>query len=222
MPRVKKAPEEESGIVARFLKLHPVSTAIRFLLGGITVLFLTLMVLFALYNPGEHLSGQPYPKWFFFSTALILLSSYTVDRARRAFLKDDGTVLLNFLLITLVLGTAFSITQFLGWQQLWNAKLTLYGVPDSPRATTSALRTTPGAAFLFIISGLHVLHLTGGLIYLFISMFRVVNHRSDQVKSLLFFSSPLERARISSLAVYWHFLDFLWVLLFLYFLWFFV
>lgn len=222
MPRVKKAPEEERGAIARFLKLHPVSTAIRFLLGGISMLFITLMILFAYYSPAEHLSGQPFPKWFFLSTILIVLSSLTIDRARRAFLKDDGAVLLNFLLITLALGTAFSVTQFLGWQQLWNAKLTLYSVPDNPRMAESSLHATPGAAFLFVISGLHLLHLAGGLIYLFISMFRVVNHRSDHVKSLLFFSSPLERARLSSLALYWHFLDLLWIILFLYFLWFFV
>jgi cytochrome c oxidase subunit 3 len=222
MPRVKKAPTEERGIIGRFLNQHPASTATRFLLSGITVLFLTLMVLFALYSPGKFLAGQPFPKWFFFSTAIILLSSLTIDRARRAYLKDDGTVLLNYLLITLALGTLFSITQVLGWQQLWSAKLTLYGVPETPRTAGTELRTTPGAALLFIISGLHVLHLAGGLVYLFISMFRVVNHNGDQVKSLLFFSSPLERARISSLALYWHFLDLLWVLLFVYFLWFFV
>ncbi|MCU0432156.1 MAG: hypothetical protein MUC87_01730 [Bacteroidia bacterium] len=222
MPRVKKAPTEESGIIGRFLNQHPVSNTVRFFMGGITVLFLVLMVLFAMYSPGKMLGGQPFPKWFFISTGIIILSSFTIDRARRAYLKDDGAVLLNFLLITLALGTAFSITQFLGWQQLWNAKLTLYGVPETPRVESSPLRTTPGAALLFIISGLHILHLTGGLVYLFISMFRVVNHNGDRVKSLLFFASPLERARITSLALYWHFLDLLWVLLFLYFLWFFV
>jgi cytochrome c oxidase subunit 3 len=124
---------------------------------------------------------------------------------------------LNNLLIALGLALIFAVLQFIGWRDLWESDITIYGVGGIPDDTG-----TPSGAFLFLISGLHLLHLSGGLIFLFLSMFKVVNVISDDVRGVLYFSDRLERTRLEMLAKYWHFLGGLWFLLFIYFLWFFV
>ena len=81
--------------------------------------------------------------------------------------------------------------------------------------------TTSGGAYVYVLSGLHVVHLLGGLCFLFASMFRLINNRDDMVKAVLYFSDKREGGRIAALALYWHFLGGLWCVLFLFFLWFF-
>jgi cytochrome c oxidase subunit 3 len=181
------------------------------------MLFFTLMTLFGFNNPAHFFSGHHFPKPFLISTIIILVSSFFMERARRGFDQENGKKLLDNLLITLGLALVFAVTQVMGWMELWDSQITLYGVGGIPNDTR-----TPSGAFLFVISGLHLLHLAGGLVFLFLLMFKVVNVRSDDVRCVIYFSDRLERARVEMLAKYWHFLGGLWFLLFIYFLWFFV
>jgi cytochrome c oxidase subunit III len=189
---------------------------IWFLIAGITSLFFTLMVLFAFSNPAMHLGGQHYPKAFIISTVVIIACSFTIERAKWAFKKEDGKKLADMLLITFALTTVFGVLQYWGWMQLWDSGVTLYGVGEGMEGKT------PSGAFLYVISGLHAMHLLGGLIFLYLTIVKVIHARSDEVKRLVYFSDGLERARVEMLAKYWHFLGGLWCILFLYFLWFFV
>ncbi len=88
--------------------------------------------------------------------------------------------------------------------------------------TTVDENNANGGAYLYVLSGLHVVHLLGGLCFLFAAMFRLVNNRADMVKAVVYFSDKREGGRISALALYWHFLGALWCVMFLFFLWFFV
>jgi cytochrome c oxidase subunit 3 len=184
------------------------------------------MIQFALFHPERYFAGEPFPKWFFLSTVLILICSIVMERARKVYNQDNGTSLLNALLIVLGLGLLFSITQVLGWQQLWKTHLLLHqsdiGVVSNKNTSLEMAQHSSSTMFLYIISGLHLVHLLGGLVLLFIAMFKLVNVRNDQVKGMIYFSDRSQQTRINMLVLYWHFLDALWVILFLYFLWFFV
>lgn len=225
--QTKPTANQENGVFGWLRRQPPLKNAIWLILVGITIVFLSLMIQFAFYNPGKYLGNHPFPKWFFFSTVLILLCSFTMERVRKAYRFDNGEHLLNALLITVALGLLFTVTQVLGWYQLWQTQITLSGTP-SPVGQSIALKSieeverSSSGALLYIMSGLHLLHLLGGLVLLFISMFKAVNVRSDLVKSMLYFSDRRQQTRIDMLVLYWHFLDILWVILFLYFLWFFV
>ena len=214
---MKKREEPEEKIARKAAKNHPLKNLVYFVIAGIVMLFFTLMVLFGLNTPRSFFAGHAFPKPFFISTFLILTSSYFMERARKSFAREDGKKLLNSLLITLVLAVGFAIAQGFGWMELWEGKITLYTV-----AKNSQEIKTPSGAFLFIISGLHLLHLVVGLIFLFAAMFKVVNVRSDDVRCVVYFADRLEKTRMEMLAKYWHFLGGLWTLLFIYFLWFFV
>lgn len=182
------------------------------------MLFFTLMALLGFSHPA-HFFAKPefhFPKAFLISTIIIFVSSFFIERVRKAFDRENGKVLLQNLLITLVLALAFSVFQVIGWSALWDSGITLYSVGPGPK------NGTPTGAFLFVISGLHLLHLGVGLVFLFLTMFKAVHMTNDDVRCVLYYSDRLERTRLEMLAKYWHFLGGLWFLLFIYFLWFFI
>jgi cytochrome c oxidase subunit 3 len=217
---MKKHEDIEEKIARRAAKNHPLKNLVYFVIAGITMLFVTLMILFAFNNPREFFSGKHFPRPFIISTVLILVSSYFIEHVRKAFDQEDGKKMLNYLLITFALAVGFSVAQGFGWKELWDSNITLFSVENNDAIPKQV--GTPNGAFLFIISGLHLLHLSVGLIFLFAAMFKIVNVRSDDVRCVVYFSNRLERARIEMLAKYWHFLGGLWFVLFIYFLWYFV
>lgn len=215
MAKRREEPEDRIGRLAA--KNHPLKNMVYFIIAGICMLFFILMAAFGFSRAEHFFAGHQFPRAFLISTVVIFISSFFMERVRNAFDREDGKSLLNNLLIALGLALVFFVLQFIGWRDLWASKITIYGVDGIPGDTG-----TPSGAFLFVISGLHLLHLVGGLIFLFLSMFKVVNVSSDDVRAVFYFSDRLERVRLEMLAKYWHFLGGLWFLLFIYFLWFFV
>ena len=129
------------------------------------------------------------------STALIITSSITMLVAQRAIRKNNHTLASMGLALTLALGLAFTYTQFEGWRQL--TAQGIYFVGKYSNASGS---------FLYLIALVHLFHLAGGLIALCVSL----------VKSLAKRYSAEDYLGLDLTAIYWHFLDFLWVYLFLF------
>jgi cytochrome c oxidase subunit III len=136
------------------------------------------------------------PFAFFISTGFIILSSVSLHWSLNSVKKNELTKLKNGLMLTLVLGLAFVFTQFLAWSDLVTQGIYLVG--------------NPSGSFLYVITGLHVAHLAGGIFYLI-----YVTYRSLQAKL-----SSKNYLIVELCAVYWHFLDGLWLYLlaFLYFI----
>ena len=80
------------------------------------------------------------------------------------------------------------------------------------------ISTNVGVSYLYVITGMHFLHVTGGMIYLMVMSLRVFGASNDMVKSLMFFSDDYQFTRLQLSTVYWHFIDALWVLLYFMFL----
>ncbi|MBL7923176.1 MAG: cytochrome c oxidase subunit 3 [Bacteroidia bacterium] len=134
------------------------------------------------------------PPVFYVSSAIILLSSVTMHLAVRAIKKDQLQDLKRFLIITLALGLAFVFTQFLGWNELVR------------NGVYFADRSTPSGSFFFVISGLHLAHIAFGLLGLIITSAKSIRERYHSGDYL----------GISLCATYWHFLDGLWIYLFVF------
>ena len=135
------------------------------------------------------------PNAFYFSTLAILLCSVTFNLAKKAIQKDNRSATTGFLWLTLGLGISFVMLQFTGFRQLMEANYYFTG-PESNIATT----------FLYVIAVLHLAHLAGGLISLVIIIY---NHFKQKYNSSQLLGIELG-------AMYWHFLDFLWICLFLF------
>lgn len=207
----REEPEDRAGRLAA--KNHPLKNLVYFVIAGICMLFFTLMVLFGFSHPAHFFASHHFPKAFLISTVIIFTCSFFMERVRKAFDRENGKALLNNLIIALGLSLAFAVFQVIGWNELWSADIRLSGVGSEG---------TPSGAFLFVISGLHLLHLSAGLVFLFLLMFKAVHMTSDDVRCVLYYSDRLEKTRLEMLAKFWHFLGGLWFLLFIYFLWFFI
>jgi cytochrome c oxidase subunit 3 len=140
------------------------------------------------------------PKFLWMSTCLILLSSITFESARRAIKRVEVGAYNRWIALTAILGVGFLSTQLLAWRQLVAEGL--------------YLTSNPHSSFFYVLTGAHGLHLLGGIMGLAYLLLR----RWDKLSSR---DAILRRQRAAGvIGLYWHFMDGLWVYLFLLlFLW---
>jgi cytochrome c oxidase subunit 3 len=184
-----------------------VDVMLNLALAAITMLFVGLT--FA-YTFGRKLSDTwdtfSLPKGFWASTALLLASSYALQKAREAFNNDDAKVLRRMLGLTALGGLAFMVAQVLSWRQL--------------AASGVAISGSPSGGYLYVISWLHAAHVLVGLVFLGLVWRKAVQGTKDVVSGLMYFSDESAKHRLQLMSTYWHVVDGLWVYLFLFFLFF--
>jgi len=186
-------------------KLHPYKTFLFFALLGSSIVFMTITFLY-LREVSSTLATRPasLPKPFFVSSLILLFSSFTASRIRPAFQQDSFSSYFVYTGLTLAMGLLFIACQLLGWNALVGEG-GLLG-PDNRYS------------FFYVISGMHFLHVVGGVVFLLVLFIHGYLQSRDPVKSLLFFSNTYFLTRIELAAIFWHFVDFLWIGLFLIFL----
>lgn len=135
------------------------------------------------------------PTPFFISTVVIICCSVTFHLAKKAIQRDDRSNTTVWLLTTLALGLAFVFFQFRGFDEIIRQGYYFTG-------SESNITTT----FLYVVTITHLAHLAGGLISLLIIIY---NHFKQKYNSR-------QTLGIELGAMYWHFLDLLWVYLFLF------
>ena len=135
------------------------------------------------------------PTAFYLSTAVIIGCSLTFHLAKKAIQKNNRKATTSFLLGTLALGILFVILQLSGFNQIVAAGYYFTG-------SASNITTT----FLYVVTVTHLAHLTGGLISLLIIIYNHFKQKYNATQTL----------GIELGAMYWHFLDLLWVYLFLF------
>jgi cytochrome c oxidase subunit 3 len=127
----------------------------------------------------------PLPHILWLSTGLIVASSATFEAARRQFRHGEWRAGSRWLLATATLGNGFVASQLTAWRQLYDAG--------------AFLMENPHSAFFYLFTGLHGTHLLGGLIALFVVLFKRNKRRET----------------VDVVAYYWHFLLALWLILFM-------
>ncbi len=184
-------------------KMHPIRMLLYLSMIGIGVLFFILVVAFAR-TGGFDYEGFKFPKFFSISTILLLLSSYTISKVPGIYKKDKLNKMTRYLGFTLILGILFIGAQLLGWNEI-----SASGVSFTGKAS---------GTYLYLISALHILHLAGGIIFLAFLFFKTAHVAADGVRSLIFIRDPYRRLQLSMVTSYWHFMDFLWIVIYLVFL----
>ena len=182
-------------IVSTRQKIHPHKFTLWIAIGSIIMMFAGLTSAYIVKGEQPGWTTVLVPKLFYYSTAVILLSSLTMQMAHKAFKERSMQQYRILITVTAALGLAFVAMQVLGFQQLFRSGVKLEGGSGAGQ-------------FLYIIFGLHALHVLGGVIALLFMFFKAF---SSKIRS--YNVVPVE-----VVSTYWHFVDFLWIYLFVFFL----
>ena len=185
------------------LKYHPMRIFTYLILVGICSAFLFISISYFATTVGTNFNNFKLPLLFHANTIIILVSSYTMAQARKAINNDDTKGYLNGLLVTTGLSLAFTFFQITAWQEL--------------HASGIVLKNNIAGAYLYVISGLHLVHLLAGVVVLLWFALKALDKRNDAVKLLLFEADPFTKMRVDLLTTYWHFVDGLWIYIYLFF-----
>ena len=143
----------------------------------------------------DWLADLELPDAFLVGLVVILISSVTIILSKRALKNNNRQLTTIWLLITFVLGLVFIFNQFQGFQELI----------DSGNFFTGEI-SNPKSSFIYVIAIVHILHVVVGLICLLVVIYNHFKQKYNATKMLGF-----ELA-----ATFWHFIDILWVYLFLF------
>ncbi len=164
-------------------------------LAAVTMLFLAFT--------SAYLARRQEAGWFAFTppsvlwinTAVLLVSSGTLDWARRRIRVGDAAGLRQGVELTAALGLLFLLGQLVAWRQL--------------AARGLFLRTNPHSSFFYVLTAVHGAHLLGGVVALAIVLLHSWQGRY----------AAQAHAGVTNCAAYWHFMDLLWLYLFVLLFW---
>ncbi len=174
--------------------IQPLNTAqlgLWALLATLSMLFAGFTSAYLVRRAGSDWQPISMPPILWFNTGLLLSSSITMELARTSMKRWRLEAFKGWLLMTTLLGLTFLGGQLFAWRQL-----AAHGV---------YLPTNPHSSFFYMLTGTHAMHLLGGIGALLYALSRA--WRS--------FWTPHEATRLDLCATYWHFVDGLWLYLFL-------
>lgn len=172
-------------------RIHPHKFALYISFASIMMMFAALTSAYIV----RHAAGQwlefSLPRQFYFSTATILLSSLTLHTAYRSFIKGNPSMYRLLLPISFFLGIGFVVFQYYGWTTLFDM-----GVD---------LKLNVSGSFLYLITGLHALHVLGGIAAILVATLHAY--------TLPYVVTEKRKTRFQLVCHYWHFVDILWIYL---------
>ena len=182
-------------VSAKQNRIHPYKFNMWLGLAGIVMFFAAFTSAYLVMRAQRSWEHFELPDVFWFSTAVILVSSYTMHLCVKNF-KDHRMQRYKVLVtVTAILGLVFMLSQLGGFSSRYQRGITL--------------QWNLSASLLYISVGADILHVLGGVIALFIIFFRAYRRNVRTYDP-----EPIE-----VVATYWHFVDGLWIYLYIFFLW---
>ena len=178
-----------SAVMANRNKIHPHKFTLWVAIGSILMMFAGLTSAYIVKRNQAGWVTFNLPVAFWYSTAVIVASSLVLMTALRAFRERAMSRYRKLMAGTLVLGVLFIALQILGFKQLWAQGVTL--------------QANVSYSFLYVIVGLHAIHVIGGVIALIIMSMQAFSSRVKNYSIV-----PVE-----VMSTYWHFVDVLWLYL---------
>jgi len=196
--------------------LHKIRFFVFFCLAGDMVFFAVLVVLFFARQAGAHFDARSHeligdwrpillPPILYLNTAVLLLSSLTMEIARRNIFREIDVLeewlglgrpalhrTLPWVGGTLILGSLFLAGQWTAWRQL------------SAQGFAFDRWSTPASYFFYVITGLHAVHLLLGIVALFVCLTAITWFKRVELRQIA----------VDAAAWYWHAMGIAWILLF--------
>ncbi len=188
--RTPQTPEGISVEVSQALGHPPQKTALMFFLGVVFVLFGLFITAYFIRMKLEDWRPMPEPGLLWVNTALLFLGSIVLQWTHVRLKNGRHAGVKTGLLLGAVLTLGFVYGQYSAWQEM--------------RAAGYFMYNNPANAFYYVLTGVHALHILGGLWVWMRAGYRV------------FTGAAAETIRLSVelCAVYWHFLLLVWLVLF--------
>ncbi|MBS1486431.1 MAG: cytochrome c oxidase subunit 3 [Bacteroidetes bacterium] len=176
----------------RSLSMDPKKFGMWLFLSTVMMLFMAITSAYIVRQAEGNWVYFELPFSFYVTSFVIVASSVTMQLAYRASKRDRVQQSKLFITLTSVLGVVFLAGQFMGWQQLVASNIYLVG--------------NPSGSFLYVITGLHGLHLISAIAFLFIILAAVFKGNV----------SSKNMTKMEMCTTYWHFLGGLWLYLFIF------
>jgi cytochrome c oxidase subunit 3 len=177
-------------------KIHPHKFTLWVAMGSIIMMFAGLTSAYLVKSGQAGWHEVKTPSLFWYSTAVMVVSSITIQAALRSFKHRSMAAFRLLFAVTLILGLVFVFLQYEGFMWLWERGVHFEG-------------SSGAGQFLYVIFGLHALHVLGGIVALLVLLLRQYFGRTRAYSAL-----PIE-----IMSTYWHFVDVLWIYLFVFFIW---
>jgi cytochrome c oxidase subunit 3 len=175
-------------------RIHPQKYALWVACGSMLMFFAAFTSAYIVRQNAGNWLEFVMPNLFFYSTVIIIVSSLTLHGALVAFRKLKTSMFKGLLGVSMLLGIFFLVFQYQAWTQL-----TENGIE---------LTTNPSSSFLFVISGFHAAHVLGGVVAIMVA-FVISLVKKHEV-------TPVRELRLELITQYWHFVDLLWLYLFIF------
>lgn len=176
------------------LSMHPKKFALWLFIASVVMIFAAMTSAYIVRQSDGNWLVFDMPQILWYTSGIILLSSMTMQWAYAAAKKDNLSSLKLAMSLTALLGIAFLIGQFLSWKELVGMGVYFVG--------------NPAGSFMYVFTGLHGLHLISGVIFLVVVLINTYRYKVH-AKNM---------DQIEMCTTYWHFLDGLWLYLFLFLL----
>lgn len=176
------------------LAMHPKKFAMWLFMASVMMLFASLTSAYIVREAEGNWLYFELPNLFYYTSAIIVVSSITMQWAYFAAKKDDAGKVRLLVAITSVLGVAFLVGQFMAWGDLVRNSVYFVG--------------NPSGSFLYVLTGLHGLHIISAVIFLMVVLYEASRLRVNS----------RNMAQMEMCTTYWHFLGGLWIYLFIFFL----
>lgn len=169
---------------------------------GLSLMFLSLTFMYFL----SHINKQQPPlrisSLFYANTFILLASSMLIIIAQKHFREDNYVQYKTCLKLIFFCGILFLIGQSIGWYKMF--------------VTGNDFKNN-SSAYLYIIFGLHALHIIGGLAYLSYFIIKSRQTLKEYATSVVYFTDPVAKSQLRLFGIFWHFLGVLWLYLLFFF-----
>ncbi len=170
-------------------KIHPHKFTLWVGIGSIVMMFAGLTSAYIVKRNQANWISYELPVAFYYSAVVIILSSLTLHFSAKAFKNREVGTYRKLMATTLLLGVLFIALQIIGFNNFWNEGMTL--------------QASVSYSFLYVIVGLHAIHVIGGAVALIIM----------SVKSFSKKTKNYNIVPVDLICTYWHFVDLLWLYL---------
>lgn len=177
-------------------RIHPYKFTLLVAMASILMMFAGFTSAYIVKRADSNWLEFSLPPVFWYSTIVILLSSLTLYLAGKAYRARSMQQYKVLITITAILGLLFMGLQWSGFIFMQQHGVQIIGA-----------NSNPSGSFLGIITGVHMLHVLGGVVVLIILLYKAYNRKVIHYDTV----------SLEVTSTYWHFVDAIWLYLFIFF-----